>query len=154
MSWPRVDVRADGLESHLYATDTNQRLLTVREDDIDQSIAQRLALIWNATLHIGAESLGYKLSHAQPISDPCPNCGSKSLFIGSSGGLTCGNLSTCKNPCVTDFIEYVKRQLRTEQEALRSTMASHTRLTLDVAALWRLVDSLLAIVNAQREVPR
>ncbi len=37
------------------------------------------------------------------IADPCPSCGSRRLFIGSGGWLTCGNLG-CAKPSLEDAI--------------------------------------------------
>ena len=46
------------------------------------------------------------------ISDPCPVCGYKSLFIGSGGFLTCSNLK-CPNPVTGDAIKLIKEEART-----------------------------------------
>jgi hypothetical protein len=44
------------------------------------------------------------------IETPCPNCGSRSLFIGSGGHLTCAVLR-CTNPSVEGAIEDLRNAL-------------------------------------------
>ena len=81
-----------------------------------------------------AEARGEKCAHGwkgtkpddgERIRDRCPACGMDTLFIGSGGWLTCGNLS-CKDPAVTDAykakVEQAQSDLaqaRAELEAVR-----------------------------------
>jgi len=44
------------------------------------------------------------------INDKCPTCGSRSLFIGRSGWLTCGVIG-CKEPGVSTAILHLKDRL-------------------------------------------
>jgi hypothetical protein len=50
--------------------------------------------------------------NGERIVTPCPSCGRRTLFIGTGGHLTCGNLGPdCKEPGVERQIELMKSQL-------------------------------------------
>lgn len=44
------------------------------------------------------------------IADRCPSCGHQSLFIGEGGWITCGNLSTCKEPGLTHYLRALRER--------------------------------------------
>jgi len=52
------------------------------------------------------------------INTPCPSCGSRTLFIGVGGHLTC-SLIGCKEPRTGKFIEGLKAQLTAECENVK-----------------------------------
>ena len=86
-------------------------------------------------------------SDPQPrIVDPCPSCGHKSLFIGSAGYLTCGNLTSCKEPCVSAAIEKVRAAAQ-EPQRLDAIHASAIR---DAVAAYN--DALNAACKAGLQV--
>lgn len=60
----------------------------------------------------------------EKIIDRCPSCGGQSLFVGGGGYLTCGNLSTCKEPGVGRAIELLQRNDRVAQVAIDGLKAS------------------------------
>lgn len=60
--------------------------------------------------------------HAEPcgrIETRCPSCGSRSLFIGSGGHLTCGVL-TCKSPSVEQTTENMQREIRAGDQIMNN----------------------------------
>lgn len=88
-------------------------------------------------LRIGAEAIkeverlrksqchhGWRGTHSESISTPCPTCGCKSLFIGSGGHLTCSRVPSdtgkgCDQPSVERAFEIIKA----ENERLRAAVA-------------------------------
>lgn len=53
------------------------------------------------------------------IVDRCPACGSRSLFIGAGGFLTC-SVITCANPATGDAIESLRAELSTARASLEA----------------------------------
>ena len=51
----------------------------------------------------------------EKIIDRCPSCGCQSLFVGAGGYLTCGNISTCKEPGVGRAIATLQEDLQHER---------------------------------------
>ena len=73
---------------------------------------------------------------SERIIDRCPSCGSKSLFIGKGGWLTCGNLSTCKEPGVSRSIDNMIDNMRAriaELDQLRARIAELELLMREAA---------------------
>ena len=67
---------------------------------------------------------GTKPDDGEQIADPCLSCGTKSLFIGSGGHLTCarvpvhGGSDGCKQPALADQIASLTRQNAALRKAL------------------------------------
>jgi len=61
---------------------------------------------------------GWRGSHIQePICDPCPKCGLRSLFIGKGGYLTCSSLQ-CEQPGVGREMENLSRRCAAAESRL------------------------------------
>ena len=73
------------------------------------------------------------------IKTPCPSCGSKSLFIGTGGHLTCSWLE-CPEPGVERAIAALKGELANEQSKHNFALALMQK-AIDAADIYR--DELL-----------
>ena len=58
---------------------------------------------------------GSKPGGAESIADRCPACGNRSLFIGSRGWITCGNLG-CKRVGLRDWLADAAMQAEGDAE--------------------------------------
>ena len=67
-----------------------------------------------------SEGTGEHTPQQPRIADRCPSCGSRSLFIGAGGWLTCAVIGPCKEPGVTASIDALRSQIHTLREAVRS----------------------------------
>lgn len=88
--------------------------------------------------HLGLEDPprcrhGWKGAAADPIETPCPSCGLKCLFVGSGGHLTCGNLSTCKEPGVERTVAALRQEIDALGRALTESTAMVESLHKDAA---------------------
>lgn len=74
-------------------------------------------------------------SEPQPrISDECPSCGSRSIFIGSGGWLTCAILG-CKSPGVATTIKATRKRAEAA-EAERDALRHSLREILTTPGVW------------------
>lgn len=81
---------------------------------------------------------GEPFTRQQPrIWDRCPSCGSRTLFIGAGGWLTCSVIG-CKEPATGDVIQglqdrvtELRRELALRSDASRSTGCEALLLALD-----------------------
>ena len=88
---------------------------------------------------------------SERIIDRCPSCGSKSLFIGKGGWLTCGNLSTCKEPGVSRSIDNMIDNMRAriaELDQLRARIAELELLMREAARGEKLKSARIAELEA------
>lgn len=80
------------------------------------------------------------------ITDPCPACGLKSLFIGSGGGLTCSSLQ-CTEPGVSRSIE----ALRTRAEQAEARKENLYAQIAELISEQQTAEARIAALEGERE---